>query len=253
MSKRGLLDQIPSQSIYNKGRVEKAHSLEVIMPVRKVSNRGGNVTGSFPPQIKGEKVKYESTIERDLVYFFKFDPTVITYYAQPMVITGTDAEGNAHTYTPDFLVVRTDRREIVECKPEELLDHPHTQQQIQLGEAWAQTNNHHFVLVTDIELRKDHTLSNLKLLWRYCRYAVPTAMLANCIAHLKTRPEGIAFEDLARFLASLADTSEMQQSYRQAPFIYNMLFRHILQADLTVPILPVTNLRLSPSISKEVK
>ena len=51
------------------------------MPVRKVSNRGGNITGSFPSQIKGEKVKYESTIERDLVFFFKFDPTVLTYYA----------------------------------------------------------------------------------------------------------------------------------------------------------------------------
>src|SRR6266700_1238130 len=218
--------------------------MELAMPVRKVSNRGGNITGSFPSQIKGEKVKYESTIERDLVFFFKFDPTVLTYYAQPMVITETDTEGNTHTYTPDFLVVRIDRKEIVECKPEELLDHPHTQQQIQLGEAWAESNNHHFVLVTDMELRKDHTLANLKLLWRYCRYAVPTAMLANCIAHLKTRPEGIAFEDIARFLASLADTSEMQQPYRQAPFIYNMLFHHILQADLTEPISPVTILRL---------
>src|SRR5258708_23282648 len=199
------------------------------MPVRKVSNRGGNVTGSFPPQIKGEKVKYESTIERDRVYFFKFDPTVITYYAQLMVITGTDSEGNAHTYTPDFLVVRTDRKEIVECKPEALLDHPHTRQQIKMGEAWAAANNHHFVIVTDTALRKDQTLANLKLFLRYCRVAVPTAMLASCIAHLKTRPGGMAFEDIAQFLASIADSREMQQPYRQAPFIYSTLFHHILQ------------------------
>jgi len=69
---------------------------------------------------------YESTIERDFVFFLKFDPTVVTYQAQPMIISWTDAEGNTHTYTPDFLVVRTDRKEIVECKPEALLDHPHT-------------------------------------------------------------------------------------------------------------------------------
>ncbi len=223
------------------------------MPVRKVSNRGGNVIGSFPSLIKGEKIMYESTIERDYVFVLKFDPFVLTYRAQPMVITGTDTEGNAHTYTPDFLVVRTDRKEIVECKPEELLDHPHTRQQIQLGEAWAAANNHQFVIVTDTELRKDHTLANLKLLWRFCRTTVPTAMLASCIAHLKAQSKGIAFEDVARFLASLADTSEMQHPYRQAPFIYSMLFHHILQADLTRPISPATILWLSSSLSKEVK
>jgi hypothetical protein len=109
------------------------------------------------------------------------------------------------------------------------------------------------VIVTDTVLRKDHTLANLKLLWRYCRVTVPTAMLATCIAHLKALPKGIIFEDVARFLASLADTPEMRQPYRQAPFIYNMLFHHILQADLTKPILPATIVWLSSSLFKEVK
>lgn len=223
------------------------------MPVRKVSNRGGNIIGSFPSQIKGEKTMYESTIERDFVFFLKFDAAVLTYRAQPMVIIGTDKEENEHTYVPDFLVVRTDRKEIVECKPEDLLNHPHTRQQIQLGEAWANANNHHFVIVTDKELRKDHTLANLKLLWRYCRTTVPTAIQASCISYLKTQPQGIAFEDIAQFLASIADTPEMQQPYRQAPFIYSMLFHHILQTDLTRLISPATILWLSLSLLQEVK
>lgn len=196
---------------------------------------------------------YESTIERDYVFFLKFDAAVLTYRAQPMIITGTDTEGNPHSYVPDFQVVRTDRKEIVECKPEALLDHPHTRQQIQMGEVWAADNNHQFVIVTDTELRKDHTLANLKLLWRFCRTTVPTAMLASCIAHLKAQPKGIAFEDIARFLASLAESPEMQQPYRQAPFIYSMMFHHILQADLAKPISPATILRLSSSLSKEMK
>jgi hypothetical protein len=222
------------------------------MPARKLGNRSGNIRGSFPSLIKGKKVMYQSTIERDYVFFLKFDPTVLTYLAQPMIITGTDKEGNAHSYIPDFQVMRTDRKEIVECKPEELLDHPHTRQQIHIGEAWAEANNHHFVIVTEKELRKDHTLSNLKLLWRFCRTSVSTAMLAICIAHLKSQSKGIAFEDVARFLASIADSPEMQQPYRQAPFIYSMLFHHILQTDLTKPILPATILWLSPSLLKEV-
>lgn len=223
------------------------------MPVRKLGNRSGNIRGSFPTLIKGEKVMYQSTIERDYVFFLKFDPSVLTYRAQPMIITGIDTEGNAHSYIPDFQVVRADRKEIVECKPEELLDHPHTRQQIHIGEAWADSNNHHFVIVTDTDLRKDYTLSNLKLLWRYCRTSVSTAMLAICIAHLKAQPKGIAFEDFARFLASIADFPELQQPYRQAPFIYGMLFQHILQTDLTKPISPATILWLSSSLLKEVK
>jgi len=205
------------------------------MPVRKVSNRGGNIIGSFPPQIKGEKVKYESTIERDLVYFLKFDPTVITYHAQPMVITGTDAEENAHTYTPDFLVVRNDRKEIIECKPEALINSSHAQQQIAIGREWAANNNHDFAIVTDTNLRSGHTLANLKLLWRYSRLTVPTATLAWCIDYMKKHLEGLSFQDLALYLSTLA-TQELRQPFMQAPLIYNMLFRHILRTELTVPI-----------------
>ena len=212
------------------------------MVVRKVSNRGGNIIGSFPPQIKGEKVRYESTIERDLVFFFKFDPTVITYHAQPMVITGTDAEGNTHAYTPDFLVVRTDRKEIIECKPEALLNSSHAQQQIAIGREWAANNNHDFAIVTDTNLRAGHTLENLKILWRYSRQTVPTATLAHCIDYVERHPVGVSFQDLALYLSTLA-TQAAQQPFMQAPLIYNMLFRHILSVELTVPLTPTCLLR----------
>jgi len=217
------------------------YPLEVNMPVRKVSNRGGNVIGSFPPQIKGEKVRYESTIERNVVYFFKFDPTVITYHAQPMVIVGTDAEGNTHTYTPDFLVVRTDRKEIIECKPQALLDSSHAQQQIAIGSEWAANNNHDFAIVTDTNLHAGHTLENLKILWRYSRQRVPTATLARCIDHVEKYPEGLSFQELALYLSTLAVRDA--QPFMQAPLIYNMLFRHILSVELTIPFTQATLLR----------
>jgi TnsA endonuclease-like protein len=212
------------------------------MPVRKVSNRGGNIIGTFPPQIKGEKVRYESTIERDLVYFFKFDPTVITYYAQPMVIVGTDAEENTHTYIPDFLVVRTERKEIIECKPEALLNSSHAQQQIAIGREWAANNNHDFAIVTDTNLRAGNTLENLKILWRYSRQAVPTATLARCIDYMEKHREGVSFQDLALYLSTLA-TQAARQPFMQSPLIYNMLFRHILSVELTEPFTPATLLR----------
>lgn len=214
------------------------------MPVRKVSNWGGNIIGSFPPQVKGEKVKYESTIERDFIYFLKFDPTVITYQAQPMVITSTNTKGDTHTYTPDFLVVRTDRKEIVECKPEELINSSHTQQQIAIGYEWAVNNNHDFTIVTDTNLRLGYTLANLKLLWRYSRLTVPTAMLAHCIEYMDLHSEGVSFQSLAMYLCNFA-SQEAQQPFIQAPLIYSMLFQHILQVELTGAITPATLLRRS--------
>jgi TnsA endonuclease-like protein len=212
------------------------------MPVRKVSNCSGNITGSFPSQIKGEKVKYESTIERDLVYFFKFDPTVITYRAQPMTITGTATDGVIHTYTPDFLVARTNGKEIIECKPEVLLNSSHAQQQIAIGQEWAANNDHDFAIVTDTNLRAGHTLENLKLLWRYSRQTVPTATLARCIKYIEKHPEGVSFQCLTLYLSTLA-TQAAQQAFMQAPLIYNMLFRHILSVELTVPFTSTTLLK----------
>lgn len=77
--------------------------------------------------------------------------------------------------------------------------------------------------------------------------------MASCIAHLRTQLEGITFEDLAHFLTSMADIPEMQQPYKQAPFIYSMLFRHILKVDLTKPIIPASILWLSSLQYQEVK
>jgi TnsA endonuclease N terminal len=218
------------------------------MPVRKVSNWGGNITGSFPSlKMEPFEIDYESTIERDLLPFLEFDPTVIKYYAQPMVISSTDADEETHKYTPDFLVLRTSGKEIIECKPEDLLDHQHTLQQIQIGQDWANANSHDFVMVTDTDLYKDHTLANLKLFWRYARLKVPTVMVATCIAHFKKCSEALSFEDLTIYLSSLQDAQGTQKPFEQAPFIYSMLFRHVLQVDLTRPITSTNMIRLSTS------
>jgi TnsA-like endonuclease N terminal len=156
-----------------------------------------------------------------------------------MVIMGTDDEENTHMYTPDFLVVRTDRKEIIECKPEALINSSHAQQQIAIGQEWAANNNHDFAIVTDTNLRAGHTLENLKILWRYSRQTIPTATLARCIDYMDKHLEGVSFQDLALYLSTLA-AQGVQQPFMQAPLIYNMLFRHILRVELTVPITPAT-------------
>jgi TnsA endonuclease N terminal len=134
------------------------------MGVRRVRNSGENVIGTFPSLKMREQIPYESTIERDLLFFLEYDARVVRYQAQPFEIVGSSADGTAHSYIPDFQVIRTDGQEIVECKPAARLNDVHTQQQLALGQTWADTNQHLFVVITDTHLRAGHRLANLKLL-----------------------------------------------------------------------------------------
>jgi hypothetical protein len=207
------------------------------MSVRRVSNRGGNIIGSFPSLKNGQPVPYESTIERDLLYFLEYDRTVRRYTMQPFVIAGVDAAGKPHTYTPDALVERIKGRTLVECKPAALQDDPHTQQQITLGQQWADANGCDFVLVTDADLRTGHRLANLKLLWRYARQPVPHAVTERCIGALAA--DRMLWSDLTAALAGIAPPLTI------APFIYALLFQHVLTADLDLPLSASTMLRLA--------
>src|SRR5215470_15370705 len=100
------------------------------MGVRRVRNSGGNVIGTFPSLKMREQIPYESTIERDLLYFLEYETNVVCYQAQPFAITGSSADGAAHSYIPDFQVIRTDSKEIVECKPAARLNEAHARQQL---------------------------------------------------------------------------------------------------------------------------
>lgn len=200
------------------------------MTVRQVSNHGQNITGSFPSIKNGQPVQYESTIERDLLYVLEYDRTVVRYTMQPLVITGSDADGVVHRYTPDVLVERTTRPELIECKPAARLTHPHTQQQLNLGQEWAELHDYDFALITDVDLRTGPRLANLKLLWRYSRLAVSHIVTERCLTLLASNPTGIPFymlqEGLKDTVSPLAIT----------PCLYSLIFQHVLFCDLNQPL-----------------
>lgn len=208
------------------------------MGVRRVRNSGGNVIGTFPSLKMREQVPYESTIERDLLFFLEYNASVVRYQAQPFMITGSSADGTAHTYIPDFQVIHTDSKEIVECKPTVHLNDAHTQQQLALGQAWADANQHLFVVITDTDLRTGHRLANLKLLWRYSRLSVPPFLIERCRSILIAQPDGLSLEALA---ALLSDTSS---PFTFLPYLYHLLFEHILDTDLAQPLSPAACARL---------
>jgi hypothetical protein len=213
------------------------------MGVRRMKNSGGNVIGTFPSLKMREQIPYESSIERDLLFFLEYDASVARYQAQPFAINGSSADGTAHTYIPDFQVIRTDSKEIVECKPSAHLHKAHAQQQLALGQAWADANQHLFVLITDTDLRTGPRLANLKLLWRYSRLCVPSPITSRCRSILIAQPDGLSLEALA---AALSDTSS---SFELLPYLYRLVFEHILHTDLTQPLSLRTCVQLQLPIS----
>ncbi|HEU5379687.1 MAG TPA: TnsA endonuclease N-terminal domain-containing protein, partial [Ktedonobacteraceae bacterium] len=77
------------------------------MPVRNVSNHGGNMTGAIPSRKLGRMVHFESLTERAYIYLLEHDDQVTRYEEQPCTIH-YHVEEQRRRYTPDFAVSWTE-------------------------------------------------------------------------------------------------------------------------------------------------
>jgi hypothetical protein len=68
-------------------------------PVRDIPIGTRSVTGTMP-----DGSRFESTLERDLLYILRFDINVAKFIAQPVKIEYTDDKGKLRTYTPDIII-----------------------------------------------------------------------------------------------------------------------------------------------------
>lgn len=128
------------------------------------------IRGDFPSLKLNRMVRYNSTIERDYLYFLEYWSHVLWYCEQPLTIKHKMPDGYIRRYTPDYEVHEAERKALVECKPHARIRSDHTLQQEVIGQNWAKKNDYDFIIITDDELRTGHRLANLKLFWRYARY-----------------------------------------------------------------------------------
>ncbi len=95
-------------------------------PSRAVGGGRRSVSGRFPSRKMQFTIQFEShKVELPLIYTLEHDSNVLEFYDQPPSIKlsyqSTDGRNQAHYYTPDFFVIRTDSAGWIECKPEEEL------------------------------------------------------------------------------------------------------------------------------------
>jgi hypothetical protein len=101
----------------NSPKVWSSTQKEADMPVRKVSNRGGNAVGRFPSTKMGRMIAFESLLERDFIYLIDYDSAVEWFEEQPLSIEYLHESKLLH-YTPDFHLLESGQHVLVECKPE---------------------------------------------------------------------------------------------------------------------------------------
>ena len=111
------------------------------MPVRKVSNRGGNVVGRFPSLKMGRMIAFESLLERDFIYLLDYNARVEWFEEQPLMIEYVEADRPLH-YTPDFQVLEAGQCVLVECKPESFVESVDNQRKFAAARRCTKAESH---------------------------------------------------------------------------------------------------------------
>lgn len=216
------------------------------MVARQVRSSGRNIIGTFPSLKTPEAIPYESTIERDYMYFLEFDSQVVRYQTQPFRII-TQLDDKQRSYVPDFLIsYKRGPAAIIECKPEALLQDPEFAQQKRIGEAWALENQCEFRVKTDKELRQGPRLANLQLLWKYARKSVPTLVAKEILALLSANPMGLTIAEIIEQSALRGPAIDPADQINH-PYLYHLLFRHTLTTNLDLLLRKDSLLMLTPT------
>ncbi len=160
------------------------------MPVRKVSNRGGNIIGRFPSIKMGRMIAFESLLERDFIYLLDYDVRVERFEEQPLTIEYLH-DGQTLHYTPDFQIIEAGRPVLVECKPERFIDTEDNRRKFVVAREWCASRDWEFRVVTDQQIRAGFRLQNLKRLTAYARLAVDASLrgrIETCLQAAATTP-----------------------------------------------------------------
>ena len=214
------------------------------MPVRKVSNRGGNTIGHFPSLKMGRMIDYESLIERDLIYLLEFEQDVTWYAEQPLTIP-YHYERKERDYTPDFHIIRVDRNILVECKPQELVKSDENRPKFDAARAWCAAREWTFQVVTDAQLRSGYRLRNVKLLMQFARYKIEPEVTGHIRAFLYTTLAPVTVADV------MVNTMPDRPQSAMIPILH-MAFHHELVLPLDDAPISVHSL-VRPALTLEVK
>lgn len=203
------------------------------MSVRRITNGGKKVIGKFPSRKMGRAVWYESQLERDYIYLLEIDADVIAFKEQPFKIKYLLGK-ESHTYTPDFLVNRTDRRQVIEVKEEKEAKKEENQAFFNRMALICQEDGLDYLVATDTSIRQQPRLGNVKVLHKYSRIPVTHEHHIHAYAFFSGQSEATLSEVMGFFVSRGAS--------RQV--VYALIYWGVLWIDISVPFGPESIVRM---------
>lgn len=198
--------------------------------VRKVTNNSLKSIYLFPSVKMGRQVWADGPLEHDYIHLLEPDSEVSSYRGQPLRIRyQLKGERRPRIYTPDFMVVRGGRIQIVEVKLEADAKKEKYQRIFRIARFACRRQGYEFVVVTETTIRKQPLLNNLKTFWRYARTPIETARYTRCCREFFLTRMEASLVELMQFF-------EAKQLKSQAA--YSLLYWGILATDLMKPVGP---------------
>lgn len=180
--------------------------------------------GRFPSLKMQRMVAFESLIEQDYLYLLDFEPDVLAFSEQPVQIEYVWEDKPLH-YTPDFHVIRKKGEELVECKPQKLVDQDDNQRKFNIAREWCRRQGLQFRVVTDEEIRAGNRLNNIKLLTRHARIGFASGTLQQVILALN----GIHYPQPLSEIAKLVLRDHFEQGIS---ILLHLAYHHQIQLGL---------------------
>lgn len=203
---------------------------------KKITNRGSiKVIGKFPSLKMNSIVMWESQLERDYIYLLEIDSDVVAYKSQPFTIA-YNSQYKRRKYTPDFLVERTNLKQIVEIKQERKIEKFSQSDRYRQAANFCLTHDLDFVVVTEKIIRVQPRLDNIKLLHRYARVVLPWYVYTECFNYFHSVVGSTILEAEARLKAKGISYS----------CLLKLLWNGFLLTDLMRPITAQSLVQLSP-------
>lgn len=204
------------------------------MGVRRPTNGGRKNIGKFPSLKNRRAIWYESLLERDYMYLLEIDPDVISFDSQPFRIRYF-IDKEPHHYTPDIRVVKKNITEIVEVKPERKTLEAEFISLVKRIAPICAREGFKYRVATEATIRMEPRLSNIKVLFKYCRTDITFQDQADLYRFFSTRKEATV-KEIQEFLLPSDQAKQIT---------YALIFWGLISTDLNKVINPGSLVHLS--------
>jgi hypothetical protein len=182
---------------------------------------GGKNICKFFSVKTGKTEGTDSILEMDYLYWLDADPAVKSFRTHPFTLSYV-ANGKLRRYTPDVLVERCDKRQVVEVKPTAKAAWPRYVSLFRTVSPIFRALGFEFTVVTSESVQQQPHLENLKILWKYARTKFEPAHQVLCHEFLRERKSATLLE-VTEFVAAHDVPIQV---------VYSLLFWRVLSFDI---------------------